>query len=43
MPGRRIYSTTTGKGGKETLNVTGSGRFVQLLGTKRATGYGYSL
>ena len=38
-----IYTTTTGKGGKETLNVTGSGRYVQLLGTKRATGYGYSL
>jgi hypothetical protein len=38
-----IYSTTTGKGGKETLDVTGSGRYVQLLGTKRATGYGYSL
>lgn len=38
-----IYSTTTGKGGIETLNVTGTGRFIQLLGTKRATGYGYSL
>ncbi|KQY46871.1 discoidin domain-containing protein [Cellulomonas sp. Root137] len=38
-----IYSTTTGKGGKETLDVTGSGRYLQVLGTKRATGYGYSL
>lgn len=38
-----IYSTTTGKGGIETLTVNGTGRFVQLLGTKRGTGYGYSL
>ena len=38
-----IYGTTTGKGGIETLTVNGTGRFVQLLATKRATGYGYSL
>ncbi|WP_196804531.1 discoidin domain-containing protein [Cellulomonas sp. URHD0024] len=38
-----IYTTTTGKGGVETIPVSGTGRFVQLLGTKRATGYGYSL
>ncbi|MDQ1715828.1 MAG: hypothetical protein QOC60_1773, partial [Frankiaceae bacterium] len=38
-----IYSTTTGAGGIETLNVTGSGRYVRMYGTVRATGYGYSL
>jgi hypothetical protein len=38
-----IYSTTVGKGGTETLNVTGSGRYVRLYGTKRVGGYGYSL
>ena len=38
-----IYSTTTGTGGTQTLNVTGSGRYVRMYGTTRATGYGYSL
>ena len=38
-----IYSTTTGKGGIETLSVTGVGRYVRFYGTTRATGYGYSL
>ncbi|WP_394821826.1 discoidin domain-containing protein [Pendulispora albinea] len=38
-----IYSTTTGKGGIETLAVQGKGRFVRMFGTARATGYGYSL
>ncbi|MBB5871658.1 beta-glucosidase-like glycosyl hydrolase [Allocatelliglobosispora scoriae] len=38
-----IYSTTTGPGGIETLNVTGTGRYVRFNGTARATGYGYSL
>ena len=38
-----IYSTTTGTGGTQTLNVTGAGRYVRLYGTARATGYGYSL
>ena len=38
-----IYSTTTGKGGKESLTVSGSGRYLRLQGVKRATGYGYSL
>ena len=37
-----IYSTTTGTGGTQTLNVTGSGRYVRMYGTARATGYGYS-
>jgi hypothetical protein len=38
-----IYSTTTGTGGNQTLNVTGSGRYVRMYGTVRATVYGYSL
>src|SRR5690349_1603903 len=38
-----IYSTTTGTGGAQTLNVTGAGRYVRMYGTARATGYGYSL
>jgi hypothetical protein len=38
-----IYSTTTGTGGTQTLDVTGSGRYVRVYGTARATGYGYSL
>ncbi|MGC9665148.1 discoidin domain-containing protein [Planosporangium sp. 12N6] len=38
-----IYSTTTGTGGTETLNVSGTGRYVRMYGTARATGYGYSL
>ncbi|WP_432991431.1 discoidin domain-containing protein [Dactylosporangium sp. CA-233914] len=38
-----IYSTTTGKGFKETLNVNGNGRYVRMYGTQRSNGYGYSL
>src|SRR5580692_4867600 len=38
-----IYSTTTGTGGTQTLNVTGTGRYVRMNGTARATPYGYSL
>ncbi len=38
-----IYSTTTGTGGIQTLNVTGSGRYIRMNGTVRATQYGYSL
>ncbi len=38
-----VYSTTTGKGGTETLTVNGSGRYVRMYGTTRATPYGYSL
>ncbi len=38
-----IYSTTTGTGGTQTLNITGTGRYVRMYGTQRATGYGYSL
>src|SRR2546423_134285 len=38
-----IYSTTTGTGGTQTLSVSGSGRYVRMYGTARATPYGYSL
>ncbi len=38
-----VYATTTATGGTETLNVTGTGRYVRMNGTQRATGYGYSL
>jgi beta-glucosidase-like glycosyl hydrolase len=38
-----VYSTTTGAGGVERLAVNGTGRYVRLFGTGRATGYGYSL
>ena len=38
-----VYSTTTGTGGTQTLTVSGTGRYLRLYGTQRATGYGYSL
>ena len=38
-----IYSTTTGTGGNQTLSVSGSGRYIRMYGTARATQYGYSL
>jgi hypothetical protein len=38
-----VYSTTTGAGGTETLNVSGTGRYVRMYGTARHTAYGYSL
>jgi hypothetical protein len=38
-----IYSATTGTGGTQTLSVSGTGRYVRMYGTARATGYGYSL
>jgi hypothetical protein len=38
-----IHSTTTSTGGTQTLTVTGTGRYVRMLGTARATGFGYSL
>jgi hypothetical protein len=38
-----IYSTTTGTGGNQTLNVTGTGRYLRVYGTARATQYGYSI
>jgi beta-glucosidase len=38
-----VYSTTTGRGGVETLSLSATGRYVRMYGTARATGYGYSL
>ncbi|GIG00012.1 discoidin domain-containing protein [Catellatospora citrea] len=39
-----IFSTTTGDGGADDLNVTGTGRYVRVYGTQRGlTQYGYSL
>jgi hypothetical protein len=38
-----VYQTTTATGGTQTLNVTGSGRYVRVYGTARATQWGYSL
>ncbi|MEV6012063.1 DUF1996 domain-containing protein [Streptomyces sp. NPDC051976] len=38
-----IYTTTTGKGGTQTLDVTGSGRYIRLYTTARATAHGVSL
>jgi hypothetical protein len=38
-----IFATTTGTGGIQTLPVTGTGRFVRMNGTARATQFGYSL
>ncbi|HEY7592653.1 MAG TPA: discoidin domain-containing protein [Actinophytocola sp.] len=38
-----VYSTTTGTGGNQSIDVTGTGRYVRMNGTARATQYGYSL
>ncbi|WP_425551445.1 discoidin domain-containing protein [Actinoplanes utahensis] len=38
-----ISPVTVGRAGVQTLNVTGSGRYVRMSGTTRATPYGYSL
>jgi hypothetical protein len=38
-----IFSTTTGTGGTQTLNITGTGRFIRMFGTARGTQWGYSL
>ncbi|SDS82699.1 Glycosyl hydrolases family 8 [Streptomyces sp. TLI_053] len=40
---RQLYSTTAGDGGTDTLTVSGTGRYLRVYGTKRATSYGYSL
>lgn len=40
---RGVYSTTTGNGGVDAIDVTASGRYVRLYGTQRGTGWGYSL
>jgi F5/8 type C domain-containing protein len=38
-----VYQTTTGTGGNQSIDVTGSGRYVRVNGTARGTQYGYSL
>src|SRR5579859_1601909 len=39
-----IYSTTNGTGGTQNLTgLSGSGRYIRMNGTARATGYGYSI
>jgi hypothetical protein len=38
-----VHTTTSGTGGRQGFDVTGSGRYVRVLGTQRANGYGYSL
>ncbi|HZB49447.1 MAG TPA: beta-1,3-glucanase family protein [Mycobacteriales bacterium] len=42
-PWTTIYATSTGPGGVQTLAVSGTGRYVRMYGTQRATPYGYSL
>ncbi len=38
-----LYTTASGDGGFDLVPVSGSGRYVRMYGTTRATGYGYSL
>jgi hypothetical protein len=38
-----IYSMEAGPGGAQTLQVHGTGRYVRMYGTQRATQWGYSL
>jgi hypothetical protein len=38
-----IYSTTAGTGGVQALSVSGTGRYIRMYGTTRATQWGYSL
>jgi hypothetical protein len=38
-----IYSTSSGNGGFDDLAIGGTGRYVRMNGTARATAYGYSL
>jgi hypothetical protein len=38
-----IFSTTTGTGGTQTLNITGTGRYIRMYATARATQWGDSL
>jgi len=38
-----IYATASGTGGTESITLTGTGRYVRMNGTARATAYGYSL
>lgn len=38
-----VYTTTTGDGATDDISLSGTGRYVRMLGTQRGTGYGYSL
>ncbi len=38
-----LYETTSGTGGVQNLTVSGTGRYVRMTATERATAYGYSL
>jgi hypothetical protein len=38
-----VYSTTTGDGGKQRFTVSGTGRYVRVLGTAHTNGSGYSI
>jgi hypothetical protein len=40
---KTVYSTTSGKGGVQTIDVSATGRFVRLYATKRSSQYGVSL
>ncbi|MEU9587787.1 discoidin domain-containing protein [Streptomyces werraensis] len=40
---RTLQTVTGSDGGTDELAVTGSGRYVRMLGTERSGGYGYSL
>jgi type 1 glutamine amidotransferase len=40
---RTVYSTTTSDGGTDEATVGSNGRYVRVLGTQRATQWGYSL
>ncbi|MEU0742220.1 discoidin domain-containing protein [Streptomyces sp. NPDC006134] len=40
---RTLRTVTGGDGGTDDLALTGSGRYVRMLGTERSGGYGYSL
>ncbi|MEU8386122.1 DUF1996 domain-containing protein [Streptosporangium sp. NPDC048865] len=42
-PWKTVYSTTAGKGGVQTLNVSATGRFVRLYATQRSSQYGVSV
>ncbi|WP_320065614.1 Hsp70 family protein [Micromonospora sp. RTGN7] len=38
-----VHSTTAGRGGAQNLTVSGTGRYLRVHGTTRASGYGYSI
>ncbi|SDL27692.1 glycosyl hydrolase [Nonomuraea jiangxiensis] len=38
-----VYSTTAGRGGEQTIQVSGNARYVRLYATKRSTQYGVSV